>query len=237
MASPDARTDTAALAGMYLQEQARRHVKHFVPWASPLLHAPDQFPEMLEAFERALVAPQRVCFSAPPQSGKDLADDTPILTRRRGWVAVGEVVVGDELVASDGSWTKVLQVFPQGEVQLYKVMFTSGKSGRPQVGLETGAGHLWQVSQNRRQPVVKSTLQLLQDGLRHPIDDRSVCRVPVVAPLAGRVPDSLPVDPYLLGLWLGDGSKSSGGFATEDDEVIAAFRSCYPVTDQAQADR
>ena len=33
----------------------------------------------------------------------------------------------------------------------------------------------------------------------------------------------LPLDPYLLGLWLGDGSKSGGSITTMDPEIEAAF--------------
>ncbi len=46
--------------------------------------------------------------------------------------------------------------------------------------------------------------------------------IPVAAPLA--LPDTtLPLDPYLLGLWLGDGTTASGGFTTADPELVSAW--------------
>ena len=46
-------------------------------------------------------------------------------------------------------------------------------------------------------------------------------------PLCGALdlpPLSLPIDPYLLGLWLGDGTTTSGGMTTADIEIVEAFR-------------
>lgn len=44
----------------------------------------------------------------------------------------------------------------------------------------------------------------------------------------------LPIDPYILGLWLGDGRSNAGSFTTADDEIINAFQSAgYVVTKQS----
>ena len=46
--------------------------------------------------------------------------------------------------------------------------------------------------------------------------------IPVAAPL--KLPDAgLPLDPYLLGLWLGDGTTSCGSITTMDQEILDAF--------------
>jgi phage terminase large subunit-like protein len=207
-------------------ERARRQLPYFIPWATPGYRRPPHMPELCQAFQDGLTHPQRVLFSAPPQFGKAASDDTPILTKR-GWLTVGDVVVGDELVASDGGWTRVLQVFPQGEVQLYRVTFTSGKSGMAQVSLEVCAEHLWEVSRARSSWCVMSTQDILRNGLKHHLDGRSQFRIPVVKPWVGTSTKDLPIDPYLLGLWLGDGSKSTGAYATMDRELIDAFSSRY----------
>ena len=36
----------------------------------------------------------------------------------------------------------------------------------------------------------------------------------------------LPLDPYLLGLWLGDGDSGSMTITTADDEIVESFRAC-----------
>lgn len=49
--------------------------------------------------------------------------------------------------------------------------------------------------------------------------------VPLTASLV--LPDAdLPLDPYLLGLWLGNGAKSSGQYTTSDEETVGSFLSC-----------
>lgn len=46
-----------------------------------------------------------------------------------------------------------------------------------------------------------------------------------------QTPDiELPIDPYLLGAWLGDGCSIGGSITTADTEVVEAFRAQYEVT-------
>lgn len=41
-----------------------------------------------------------------------------------------------------------------------------------------------------------------------------------------RLPDAdLPIEPYLLGVWLGGGTSASGAFTTADEEIAESFRS------------
>ncbi len=52
---------------------------------------------------------------------------------------------------------------------------------------------------------------------------RSNHAIPLTAPL--QLPHAdLPIDPYLLGIWLGDGTASSGGITTADVEIVEAFQ-------------
>lgn len=75
---------------------------------------------------------------------------------RRGWVRAGDVVVGDELIGSNGQWTNVLGVFPQGEVDLFEVNFGSAS-------IRTCAEHRWLVREMYGyQPTVKTTGQLMR---------------------------------------------------------------------------
>lgn len=166
--------------------------------------------------------------AAPPQHGKALADDTPILTKR-GWITVGSVRVGDYFVGSDGGWTQVLAVYPQGEIQLYKVSFSNGKSARRKKMvnpyLEACGDHLWQVhNRYSGRPTIKNTKQLKGD-LRES-DKRNKWRLPIVVPLQNSHAD-LPINPYLLGCWLGDGTACNGSVTTMDEEIINSFRVTY----------
>ena len=47
----------------------------------------------------------------------------------------------------------------------------------------------------------------------------------------------LLLDPYLLGLWLGDGGKCGGTYSTQDMETLDAFKAAgYMITDRPRCD-
>lgn len=73
------------------------------------------------------------------QWGKALCDGTLVLTWDRGWVEIQDLRPGDFVVAVDGSKSKVLGVFPQGRLQLYRVDFADGRS------IQACAEHMWGI--------------------------------------------------------------------------------------------
>lgn len=56
-----------------------------------------------------------------------------------GWTTMGEVSVGDQILAWDGSVTSVTGVFPNGEMPLYKFTFEDGRS------TTCDDTHLWKI--------------------------------------------------------------------------------------------
>ena len=165
--------------------------------------------------------------------GKAQPVESPVLTPH-GWRAIGELACGDAVIGSDGRPTEVMGVFPQGRRHLYKIGFSDGTAAR------SCAEHLWTVTwrpNHRNELPVTQThpLQaLVGRGLR-------VCRadgrwerrfaVPLVSPVHFEQQSShLPLDPYLLGLLLGDGSLSQQQvlFSTADAELLAAIRMVLP---------
>lgn len=134
----------------------------------------------------------------------------------RGWIPAGEVCLGDRLVGSNGKWTRVLGVYPQGVVPLFRVAFSDGAS------LVTCGEHRWEVSQRySRRPVVKTTAELAED--LHECDGRKKWRIPIVKPVSVFGTAKLPIDPYVLGAWLGDGHSSGGELTSADAEIVQAF--------------
>ena len=58
--------------------------------------------------------------------------------------------------------------------------------------------------------------------------------IPVADPLE-LVARVLPIDPYVLGLWLGDGTTVTGAITTMDHEIVAAIEAAgYPITHVSQ---
>lgn len=108
--------------------------------------------------------------SAQCGDGKELPVSAPVLTPI-GWINVGDIVLGDEVTAWDGTTTLVIGVYDQGVKDIYQVTLTDGRTA------EAGAEHLWTVSLfddeqgdfNRFQSFVISTIgirRLLARGFR-----------------------------------------------------------------------
>lgn len=155
-----------------------------------------------EALDRTLAAieqgTRRQLGVAATGLGKAQPVDEPVLTPA-GWVQIGDLAVGDSVIGSDGKATKVVGVYPQGQRPVVRVNFSDGASVR------CDTDHLWAVRDKhdvfRNRPW--RTIQAKDLG------DRK-WRVPLVDPVQMNS-DPLPLDPYLLGILLGDGGLSIKG--------------------------
>jgi Homing endonuclease len=147
---------------------------------------------------------------------KDLCVRTPVLTANRGWSTMGELVTGDLAYAPDGTATRLTAHPWLHDSDCYTVTFADGQQ------VIAGAGHLWDVTEawlhnGKTEHKVVTTRQMLDAGLVHESKGtpggrrRRVWRwrVALPEPFAGAHQD-FPVDPWLLGLWLGDGSTGKG---------------------------
>ncbi len=172
----------------------------------------------LDALTNGLHPGQMIVIAARPAVGKALALDTPLPTPT-GWTTMGEVQVGDRLLAVDGTPTTVVGAT---EVMTgrpcFEVAFDDGTS------VVTDALHEWvtDTRQSRRghaAPAVRTTEEIAAT-LRHTAaDGRLNHSVDVAAPLE-LPPASLPIDPYVLGIWLGDGHSAGARITTADQEVV-----------------
>jgi replicative DNA helicase len=165
---------------------------------------------------------------APTGVGKAQPLSEPILTPS-GWVNIGEIKVGDKVIGSDGKEQYVLGVYPQGVRPIYKVEFTDGTF------VNCDKEHLWSVNtlnmrtaKTRVKNVsvyrpkfgykVVKTSDMMNDIKKR---GRYNYRIPATAPVNFEKQDVL-IDPYLLGLLLGDGSICDSGvkISTKDDELF-----------------
>lgn len=140
--------------------------------------------------------------------GKGLERGTPVLTPQ-GWVRIGDLSIGDKIFGKNGKPTQVTGVFPQGTKDIFRVSFDDDSS------VITDGSHLWAVStpKNRDKYQVLSTNQLLERGLHDKAGNRK-WSIPLVEPVKYRK-KTLAIEPYLLGVLLGDGC------ITTDEEIIA----------------
>lgn len=168
--------------------------------------------------------------NVPPGGGKALALDTPLATPI-GWTTVKDVQPGDWLFDERGQPCQVMfksEVFYDHDC--YVVSTDDGAA------VIADADHLWPVQLNGKnlyKPVtpgpgktgpkpqpyqIHTTARLAKPRGKRPL-------LTVAAPLSlTDVP--LPIDPYVLGCWLGDGHSASARFTAHVDDAphfIEAF--------------
>lgn len=155
--------------------------------------------------------------------GKLLWDREKVLTPT-GWVEMGSIQPGDFVVGRDGRPTEVVGVYPQGVVDLVVVRFNDGTE------VVSSWCHLWTVQHVRnghRNPDKWETCTLRQLHERGLADSNgnATWRVPMVAPVEYTSPKDTAIDPYWLGVVLGDGYIDPKGNAriTTDREVLMAL--------------
>lgn len=173
----------------------------------------------------------RLNLIAHVESAKALAVDTPIPTPN-GWRTMGELQVGDQVFAGDGSVTEVVNATAVMENhRCYRVKFGDGAE------VVADAEHLWLAWTDDgyakgRGPLEVTTEEMLKRGVTVGTKPRQYpayrWRVPV-AGVAAYPEKQLPVHPYVLGAWLGDGNRESGRLTFhEDDRFI--FDRCVELT-------
>lgn len=148
--------------------------------------------------------------------GKALALDTLIPTPS-GWTTMGKIQDGAEVFDENGQVARVVQVH---QVMLgrpcFKVSFSDGSA------VVCDGDHLWRTEDHearkgRRGQRVRTTIEIAETL-------KAGREVNHVIPTASALdlPDAhLPIDPYVLGAWLGDGTSVAGEITTVDLDVLA----------------
>lgn len=143
-----------------------------------------------------------------------------------GWKRMGDMKVGDIVTAWDGTPTNVIGVYPQGRRQTFTVHFTDGRV------VEACDEHLWRIYHENWARTgdgwkIVTTMELFAYLQSPSYQDRmyvQLCK-------SEDTPDQpLPLDPYNLGVLLGDGSISQDvtKFSSVSECLVARFASKLP---------
>jgi phosphate starvation-inducible PhoH-like protein len=141
-----------------------------------------------------------------------------------GFRPIGNLRVGDLVTGADGRPTPVLGVYPQGRKEVFRVRTQDGAST-----LCCGE-HLWRVStsEDRRRGKLGRVLETREMVCRLRSAHQHRYELPLLSAPAEFEPRDVPIDPYALGLLLGDGcltTKTTPTFTTSDPELAAALES------------
>lgn len=152
--------------------------------------------------------------TVPRKNGKGLALDTPLPTPS-GWKSMGEITCGDTLFDDQGNPCNVIFTSDIREIDCYEILFSNGEK------IVCDGDHLWLTTARvdtpgstkvypRKKGVskrVRNTRELFETQTYGKRGDRNHSLV-LASPIQCQEKE-LPLDPYLLGVWLGDGHSGS----------------------------
>lgn len=191
----------------------------------PVIGRDLQMKQALAAFVRPELC--NVLLIANAGSGKG-HPNSEVLPTPNGYTQVGDIKVGDYVYDENGYPVKVIGVYPQGKKHLYEAVFSDGTH------VPCNDEHIWSVRSRythyKDGPYQNMTLRELMDAGIHRDQGRgdgSVVNnwfIPVNEPLH-REEVQLPLDPYVLGVLIGDGCLTDTvrtlEISSNDESVIA----------------
>ena len=191
----------------------------------PVIGRDLQMKQALAAFVRPELC--NVLLIANAGSGKG-HPNSEVLPTPNGYTCVGDIKVGDYVYDENGYPVKVIGVYPQGKKHLYEAVFSDGTH------VPCNDEHIWSVrgrwSHRKDGSYQNMTLRELMDVGIHREQargDGSAVNnwfIPVNGPLH-REEVQLPLDPYVLGVLIGDGCLTDTvrtlEISSNDESVIA----------------
>lgn len=174
---------------------------------------------LAEQFKAAVLGETpRQIIMLPSQMGKGLDLNTPIPTPN-GWSTMGELQVGDVIFGGDGKPCRVTLATEPRTLDCYDVEMHDGAH------LVADGDHLWKVWDAWghdpvawRESRTKGCWRTV--GMRDIYANPARYRVPQCPGIETEDATDLPIDPYALGVWLGDGTSCSAGLTCADDEIL-----------------
>lgn len=182
--------------------------------------------QVMESREQQLfVVGPAECGKAQPYSALVCTPD--------GFKPMCSITQGDAVIASDGKPVTVLDTYPQGVQPVYKLTFSDGTSA------ESTEEHLWQIyylSKDKKNncTITRSKTVPLSEILhsyRRGGTGRRKYNIPLTMPVEFSERAVL-LDPYLLGVLLGDGcmsQKSTLTVSLPDKEILSEVQKRLPV--------
>jgi phage terminase large subunit-like protein len=195
---------------LYEGEYAGQLVR-LMPWQIEVLSRIFGWVHFSPDWDREVRRFRKASIWIPKKNGKALALDTPIPTPN-GWTTIGALKVGDVLFGGDGFPCDVVELHPIHEDVAWKLSFSNGES------VVCNGDHLWETSSlledvsrstggirtRKRVTKFRTTFDIVRTLTR-----KDGARNHSISMHAGIQTDwrELPIDPYVLGVWLGDGDS------------------------------
>ena len=168
-----------------------------------------------------------VTFFAFDEIAKAIQVDQTVI-KESGSCRIGDIIVGDKIFGQDGKLTEVLGVYPYSNIDTYKLTLTDNRE------VVASYNHLWEVyDQVSKKEKILTTLELKDLDRYTQIDKRynKVVKknrflIKKNEVLTYKSQDVL-IDPYYLGIWLGDGDSSDIKRICKPDQEIKDYVEQY----------
>ncbi|HZT17240.1 MAG TPA: dCTP deaminase [Gaiellaceae bacterium] len=150
--------------------------------------------------------------------GKALALDTEVPTSQ-GWKTMADIQPGDLVFDEDGFPCVVLNATPPMSGRpCREVVFSDGSR------VVTDCDHLWRtIDKNERRHERRFGRVLPTDRIGETLKVRGENNHQVALTSAVWYPErDLPIDPYVLGAWLGDGTSTKAEITCADEPILTA---------------
>lgn len=183
-------------------------------------------PYMIEPTNQLINRSAKACiFVGPARTGKMNIFCTKVPTPT-GYKPHGMLEVGDEIFGDDGKICRVTELSPEWYEQCIEITFNSGDK------VVCSRQHEWTVQHfcrdgTKRVPFVKTleAQEMINDFMVELPNDkrRFTYAIPLTKPLD--LPEAdLPIDPYVLGFWLGDGCSYNATLSVNIDDLALIER-------------
>lgn len=123
-----------------------------------------------------------------------------------GFVKISNLRVDDDICGTNKSIQKVIGIYPKGKLKIYKLKFSNGQT------VECSENHIWNVNTSYGSNKNLTTKELLNKGIKQ-FNKYGQCRYNFYTPntIVDFSKKEQILDPFLVGLLLGDGSLCKTG--------------------------
>jgi hypothetical protein len=148
-----------------------------------------------------------------------------------GWRKFGDLEIGDYVFAPNGKAIKVLARTPiETDPEQYNLTFKTFQDSQ-ECSIQAGSEHLWDVTYTKREvskDIYEEKLLNSKEIYEYTKSEKSKKRhrwlkIPFHKALEYEV-KKLKIDPYTLGVWLGDGVCRTSCVVNGNEEIISKFK-------------
>lgn len=167
---------------------------------------------------------RKKCILADDMGLGKMEPNSSLIPTINGFKKMGDICIGDVVFGSNGEPCNVIKTFPHKNKEIYRVSFSDGTHA------ECGLEHLWVVRDDnmRRRNNGWKTMSLkdiIESGIKVRKTKSNKYEIPVSRPVKYQEKNFI-INPYILGMCIGDGNLCSGGIVISipDSEIESVYR-------------